>query len=54
MRAFRKLDQLHPHEKFGPWLLGIARKVAREKRRSLFRDKHRFVGTAPAGQDCLR
>lgn len=40
MRAYRKLDQLHPHEHFGPWLVGIARRVAREKRRSLHRDRH--------------
>ncbi len=49
LRAHRKLDRLHPQEHFGPWLLGIARRVAREKRRSLHRDRHRFVGTAPSG-----
>ena len=48
MRAYRKLDQLHPRENFGPWLVGIARRVAREKRRSLHRDRHRFVGAAPS------
>ena len=52
LRAYRKLDQLHPQEHFGPWLVGIARRVAREKRRSLHRDRHRFVGTAPS--DCER
>ncbi len=48
LRAYRKLDQLYPHEHFGPWLVGIARRVAREKRRSLFRDRHRFVGAEPS------
>ncbi len=45
LRAYRKLDQLLPRENFGPWLIGIARRVAGEKRRSLYRDRHRFVGT---------
>jgi RNA polymerase sigma-70 factor (ECF subfamily) len=47
LRAYRKLDQLQPREKFGPWLVGIARLVACEERRSLFRDRHQFVGADP-------
>ncbi|OHB81923.1 MAG: hypothetical protein A2W31_05485 [Planctomycetes bacterium RBG_16_64_10] len=47
LRAYRKLDQLRPQENFGPWLMGIARYVGREQRRSLHRDRHRFVGSTP-------
>ena len=50
LRAYRKLDELQPREKFGPWVVGIARLVAREERRSLFRDRHQFVGADP--MDC--
>jgi RNA polymerase sigma-70 factor (ECF subfamily) len=48
LRAYRKLDRLEPRENLGPWLAGIARQVARERRRSLRRDRHRFVGSAPS------
>ncbi len=48
LRAYQKLDQLRSHEHFGPWVIGVSRHVAREKRRSLRRDRHRFVGTAPS------
>lgn len=51
LRAYRKLDQLSPRENFGPWLVGIARRVAREKRRSLYRDRHRFVGSSPSDSE---
>jgi RNA polymerase sigma-70 factor (ECF subfamily) len=51
LRAYRKLDKLQPPENFGPWLVGIARYVAREKRRKLYRDRHRFVGAQPSDGD---
>lgn len=44
LRAFRKLDQLREHERFGSWVVGIARQVARERKRTLSRDRHQFVG----------
>lgn len=43
LRAFRRLEGLKDRERFGAWLVGIARHVASEKRRSLGRDRHRFV-----------
>jgi RNA polymerase sigma-70 factor (ECF subfamily) len=43
LRAFRNLRRLRRPDRFGAWLVGIARWVARERRRSLRRDRHRFV-----------
>ncbi len=48
LRAFRNLGRLHEPERFGAWVSGIARQVARERRRSLRRDRHEFVGRAQA------
>ena len=42
LRAYRKLAALRDTERFGPWIVGIARHVARERRRSLRRDRHEF------------
>jgi RNA polymerase sigma-70 factor (ECF subfamily) len=47
LRAHQKLGRLRRPERFGPWLVGIARQVCREKRRSLRRDRHLFVGAEP-------
>lgn len=44
LRAYRGLGQLREPEKFGPWLVGIARQVASECGRRRRRDRHRFVG----------
>ena len=44
LRAYRGLDRLREPEKFGPWLVGIARQVASECRRKRRRDRHQFVG----------
>ena len=44
LRAYRGLGQLREPEKFGPWLVGIARQVASESSRRRRRDRHRFVG----------
>jgi RNA polymerase sigma-70 factor (ECF subfamily) len=43
LRAYRNLRRLRQPERFGAWLVGIARQVAREHRRQLRRDRHRFV-----------
>ena len=47
LRAYRNLARLRDPERFGAWLTGIARQVVRERRRSLRRDRHRFVGQPP-------
>lgn len=48
LRAYRKLGSLRRPEQFGPWVAGIARQVCRERRRTVRRDRHQFVGTHPA------
>jgi RNA polymerase sigma-70 factor (ECF subfamily) len=47
LRAYRKLADLREPSRFGPWLVGIARHVGRERRRSLRRDRHEFRDTQP-------
>jgi RNA polymerase sigma-70 factor, ECF subfamily len=44
LRAYRNLARLKEPERFGAWIVGIARHVARERKRSLRRDRHEFVG----------
>ncbi len=46
LRAYRKLATLRDRDGFGPWIAGFARRVARERRRSLLRDRHEF-GSPP-------
>jgi RNA polymerase sigma-70 factor (ECF subfamily) len=41
LRAYGKLASLRDPAMFGPWVAGIARHVARERRRSLRRDRHK-------------
>jgi RNA polymerase sigma-70 factor (ECF subfamily) len=43
LRAYRNLSRLRDRDRFGAWIVGIARQVAREQRRSLRRDRHQFV-----------
>jgi RNA polymerase sigma-70 factor, ECF subfamily len=43
LRAYRDLGRLRQPDRFGAWLVGIARQVAREYRRKLRRERHRFV-----------
>ncbi len=43
LRAYQKLARLRQPDRFGHWLVGIARQVGRERRRSLRRDRHEFV-----------
>ena len=45
LRAYQNLGRLRQPDRFGHWLVGIARQVARERRRTLRRDRHHFVGT---------
>jgi RNA polymerase sigma-70 factor (ECF subfamily) len=42
LRAYRNLARLREPQRFGPWIVGIARQVGRERRRSLRRDRHEF------------
>ncbi|HEY2826973.1 MAG TPA: sigma-70 family RNA polymerase sigma factor [Pirellulales bacterium] len=42
LRAYRNLAKLRNLEGFRPWVVGIARQVAHERRRSLRRDRHEF------------
>lgn len=44
MRSYRNLGRLRQPDRFAEWLVGIARQVTRERRRSMRRDRHRFVG----------
>jgi len=47
LRAFRGLNRLRRPERFGAWLVGIARRTTREWCRSRGRDRHQFVGNSP-------
>jgi len=47
LRAYRRLDALRDRNRVGAWLAGFARQVARERRRTLHRDRHEF-GAATA------
>jgi RNA polymerase sigma-70 factor (ECF subfamily) len=44
LRAYRTLGELRQPDRFGSWLMGIARTVAREWRRRQARDRLRYVG----------
>ncbi len=43
LRAYHGLERLREPERFGAWAAGIARQVARERRRALRRDRHEFI-----------
>lgn len=47
LRAFTKLPQLRKAERFGPWIVSIARLVCREWLRSRRRDRHRYTANLP-------
>lgn len=51
LRAYRGLAELRQREKFGAWLVGIARQVAGESRRRRRRDRHQFVGAEVLATD---
>ena len=44
LRAYNKLIELKDPQRFAYWLTGIARNVARENRRKLFRERHLWIG----------
>ncbi|MGA2796967.1 MAG: sigma-70 family RNA polymerase sigma factor [Thermoguttaceae bacterium] len=44
LRAYKNLARLREPDRFGRWIVGIARQVARERRRSIRRDRHQFFG----------
>ena len=44
LRAYKNLHRLEQPDRFGSWLFGMARQVARERKRTLRRDRHRFIG----------
>jgi RNA polymerase sigma-70 factor (ECF subfamily) len=47
LRVHHKLAFLENPERFGPWLVSIARNVGREYRRGKARDRHFLVGLEP-------
>src|SRR5688572_7042268 len=47
LRAYRNLSRLRDRQRFGPWIVGIARQVGRERRRTLRRDRHEFRDPQP-------
>ncbi len=47
LRAYRNLARIRDPARFGAWIVGIARQVARERKRSLHRDRHEFFGERP-------
>jgi RNA polymerase sigma factor (sigma-70 family) len=47
LRAYRNLARLRDPHRFGPWVVGIARQVGRERLRSLRRDRHEFRDPQP-------
>jgi RNA polymerase sigma-70 factor (ECF subfamily) len=47
LRGYRNLPALKDHEKFAAWLVGIARMVCLERRRTRLHDRHRFVAVDP-------
>jgi RNA polymerase sigma-70 factor (ECF subfamily) len=47
LRAYAKLRTLRKPERFGPWIVSIARYVCCEWRRGRKRDRHRFVVHIP-------
>jgi RNA polymerase sigma-70 factor, ECF subfamily len=44
LRAYKNLARLREPDRFDRWIVGIARQVARERRRSIRRDRHQFFG----------
>ena len=45
LRAYKNLARLREPDRFGRWIVGIARQVARERKRTIRRDRHQFVGS---------
>jgi RNA polymerase sigma-70 factor (ECF subfamily) len=54
LRAYRNLRRLNDPSRFGAWIVGIARQVVRERRRSLRRDRHQFRGESlEVSSECI-
>lgn len=47
LRAYERLSELKDRERFGRWVVSIARNVGREFRRGKYRDRHILVGLEP-------
>ena len=47
LRAYKLLERLEDPDRFGGWLVSIARNVCREYRRGKYRDRHVLVGLEP-------
>jgi RNA polymerase sigma-70 factor (ECF subfamily) len=47
LRGYGNLTRLRDPDRFGPWIVGIARQVGRERRRTLRRDRHEFRDSRP-------
>jgi len=47
LRAYEMLGELKNRDRFGRWLVSIARNVGREFRRGKYRDRHILVGLEP-------
>lgn len=47
LRAYEKLGRLKDPQRFGGWLVSIARNVCKEYRRKKARDRHMLVGLEP-------
>ena len=44
LRAYRNLERLREPDRFSRWIVGIVRQVARERKRAIRRDRHKYVG----------
>jgi RNA polymerase sigma-70 factor (ECF subfamily) len=44
LRAYKNLARLREPDRFGRWIVGIARQVGRERKRGNRRDRHKFFG----------
>ncbi len=47
LRAYERLGELKDRDRFGRWVVSIARNVGREYRRGKYRDRHILVGLEP-------
>ena len=47
LRAYGKIPALRDHDRFGPWLVSIAKNLCREYRKKKARDRHVLTGDMP-------
>jgi len=50
LRSFRNLAQLREPDRFGSWLVAIAKRASRDWIRRKMRDRHEFIGIDPGGE----